>query len=319
MPRTRPPFPAVSGLWGKPTNINNVETFANVRLDHPHGAPRRSPPSAPRRARAPRPSSLAGKIVNGGLVEVPMGSTAAPGHLRRRRRHQGRPRVQGRPDRRSLGRLRAGEPPRHAGRLRVARPRPARSWAPAAWSSPTRRPVWSTSPRYFLQFTQNESCGKCVPCRLGTKRMLEILERITARQGRGGRHRAPRDARATTIKATSLCGLGQTAPNPVLTTIRYFRHEYEAHIAELRCPALACESLISYVIDPDACTGCTLCAKKCPAQAAHGARKQAHVIDQDKCVTCDACRAACKFDAVRIVSGPEQIAEAVAAQAVVQG
>ncbi len=119
---------------------------------------------------------------------------------------------------------------------------------------------------------------------------------------------------ALNIKRTSLCGLGQTAPNPVLTTIRYFRDEYRQHIDEHRCPALSCEALITYAIDPDACTGCTLCAKKCPVDAATGEKKQPHVIDQALCIRCDACRAACKFDAVKVVSGPEEIAAAVRAQ-----
>jgi NADH-quinone oxidoreductase subunit F len=167
--------------------------------------------------------------------------------------------------------------------------------------------------KYFLQFTQNESCGKCVPCRLGTKRMLEILERITAGEGQEGDIERL-ESMALNIKKTSLCGLGQTAPNPVLTTIRYFRDEYQAHIDDRRCPALSCEALIAYVVDPDACTGCTLCAKKCPVDAATGEKKQPHVIDQALCIRCDACRAACKFDAVKVVSGPEEIAAAVRAQ-----
>jgi NADH-quinone oxidoreductase subunit F len=167
--------------------------------------------------------------------------------------------------------------------------------------------------RYFLRFTQNESCGKCVPCRLGTKRMLEILERITAGQGRDGDIESL-ELLASVIKKTSLCGLGQTAPNPVLTTIRYFRDEYEAHIVARRCPALSCDALIAYTIDPEACTGCTLCAKKCPVDSARGDKKQPHAIDQELCIKCDACRAACKFDAVNIVSGPQEIAAAVAAQ-----
>ena len=316
MPRKRPPFPAVSGLWGKPTNINNVETFAAVPWIIAEGAEAFAALGSDS-CKGTKAFSLAGKIVNGGLAEVPMGSTL---------RHVIFDVGGGIKDGREFKAVQLGGP--SGGCVPAAlldTPVDYESLAATGAIMGSGGMVVADDTtcmvdlaRYFLRFTQNESCGKCVPCRLGTKRMLEILERITAGKGRAGDIETL-ETLATTIKKTSLCGLGKTAPNPVLTTIRYFRHEYEAHIAELRCPALACESLISYVIDPDACTGCTLCAKKCPTQAAHGARKQAHVIDQDKCVKCDACRAACKFDAVRIVSGPEQIAEAVAAQAVVQG
>jgi NADH-quinone oxidoreductase subunit F len=144
--------------------------------------------------------------------------------------------------------------------------------------------------------------------------MLEILERITAGEGEDGDIERL-EKLATTIKKTSLCGLGQTAPNPVLTTIRYFRDEYVAHIDEHRCPACACDALIAFSIDPDLCTGCTLCAKKCPVEAISGDKKQAHRIDQSLCVRCDSCRAACRFDAVKVVSGPEQIAAALRIEA----
>ena len=161
--------------------------------------------------------------------------------------------------------------------------------------------------KYFLQFTQNESCGKCTPCRLGTKRLLEILTRITEGEGEDG-DLEKLEKLALTIRKTSLCGLGQTAPNPVLTTLRYFRDEYVAHIEERRCPAHACKALIEYVIDPEACTGCTLCAKRCPAGAITGERKATHRIDPDLCIKCDACRSVCRFGAVRQVSGSEQTA-----------
>jgi NADH:ubiquinone oxidoreductase subunit F (NADH-binding)/(2Fe-2S) ferredoxin len=313
MPRKRPPFPAVSGLWGKPTNINNVETFATVPWIIAEGAEAFAAIGS-ESCQGTKAFSLAGKIVNGGLAEVPMGSTL---------RHVIFDVGGGIKDGREFKAVQLGGP--SGGCVPAAlldTPVDYESLAATGAIMGSGGMVVADDTtcmvdlaRYFLQFTQNESCGKCVPCRLGTKRMLEILERITAGQGRAGDIERL-ETLATTIKKTSLCGLGQTAPNPVLTTIRYFRHEYEAHIAELRCPALSCEALISYVIDPDACTGCTLCAKKCPTQAAHGAKKQVHTIDQDKCVKCDACRVACKFDAVRIVSGPRQIAEAVAAQAV---
>ena len=159
--------------------------------------------------------------------------------------------------------------------------------------------------RFFLQFTQNESCGKCVPCRLGTKRMLEVLDRIIAGDGREGDIELLEEL-AHYILEGSLCALGGTAPNPVLTTIKYFRDEYEAHVNERRCPAGKCKALITYWIDADKCTGCTLCAKKCPVSCISGEKKQLHVIDQAACIKCDTCRQVCKFDAVVVRSGVEQ-------------
>ncbi|MGD0997341.1 MAG: NADH-ubiquinone oxidoreductase-F iron-sulfur binding region domain-containing protein, partial [Thermoleophilia bacterium] len=167
--------------------------------------------------------------------------------------------------------------------------------------------------RFFLQFTQDESCGKCVPCRLGTKRMLETLERITEGGGRAGDIELLEELSRYIIDGT-LCALGGTAPNPVLTTLKYFRHEYEAHIDEKCCPAGRCKALITYYIGGN-CTGCALCAKKCPTSAITGEKKQVHVIDEDLCIKCDTCRQVCNFDAVKVRSGVHDAATADPGQA----
>jgi len=312
MPRTRPPFPAVRGLWGKPTNINNVETYANVPWIIANGAAAYAELGA-EKSRGTKAFSLAGKIVNGGLAEVPMGSTLrhvifdVGGGVKGGKAFKA---VQ-------LGGPSGGCVPASL----LDTPVDYESLAATGAIVGSGGMVVADESTcmvdlacYFLEFTQKESCGKCVPCRLGTKRMLEILERITAGEGEDGDiERLER--LATTIKKTSLCGLGQTAPNPVLTTLRYFRDEYVAHIDEHRCPACACDALIVYTIDPDLCTGCTLCARKCPAGAISGDKKQVHRVDQSLCVRCDSCRAACRFDAVKVVSGPEQIAAALQREA----
>ena len=311
MPRTRPPFPAASGLWGKPTNINNVETWANVPWIVANGAAAYAA-FGNDTCKGTKAFSLAGKIVNGGLAEVPMGSTLrhvifdVGGGIKDGKKFKA---VQ-------LGGPSGGCVPASLLDTPVDYERLAATGAIVGSGGMVvadESTCMVDLAKYFLQFTQNESCGKCVPCRLGTKRMLEILERITAGDGDEGDIERL-ESMAVNIKKTSLCGLGQTAPNPVLTTIRYFRDEYEAHIFDHRCPALACESLIAYTIDPDACTGCTLCAKKCPVAAAQGEKKAPHIIDQSLCIKCDACRVACKFDAVKVVSGPLEIEAAVHAQ-----
>jgi NADH:ubiquinone oxidoreductase subunit F (NADH-binding)/(2Fe-2S) ferredoxin len=312
MPRTRPPFPAVRGLWGKPTNINNVETYANVPWIIANGSAAYAAVGS-ETCKGTKAFSLAGKIVNGGLAEVPMGSTL---------RHVIFDVGGGVKDGKAFKAVQLGGP--SGGCVPAAlldTPVDYESLAATGAIMGSGGMVVADEStcmvdlaRYFLEFTQRESCGKCVPCRLGTKRMLEILERITAGEGEDGDIERL-EKLAITIKKTSLCGLGQTAPNPVLTTIRYFRDEYVAHIDEHRCPACACDALIAFSIDPDLCTGCTLCAKKCPVGAITGDKKQAHRIDQSLCVRCDSCRAACRFDAVKVVSGPEQIAAALRAEA----
>jgi len=303
MPRTRPPYPAVSGLWGKPTNINNVETLANIPWIVVNTAEEYAKLGF-EKSRGTKAFSLAGKLVNGGLAEVPMGSTLrhivfdVGGGVQGGREFKA---VQlGGP---SGGCLPAELLDTHIDYESLAK-------TGAIVGSGGMVVVDDTTcmvdlARFFLQFTQNESCGKCVPCRLGTKRMLEVLDRIIGGEGREGDIELLEEL-AHYILEGSLCALGGTAPNPVLTTIKYFRDEYEAHVDEKRCPAGKCKALITYWIDPDTCTGCTLCAKKCPVSCITGDKKQVHVIDQALCSKCDTCREVCKFDAVIVRSAVEQ-------------
>jgi NADH-quinone oxidoreductase subunit F len=303
MPRTRPPFPAVSGLWGKPTNINNVETYANVPWIINNGAEAFYEMGIDK-SRGTKIFSLTGKVANGGLVEVPMGAT-----LRHVIFNVGGGMLPGREFKAvQLGGPSGGCLP--ADMLDTPIDYETLTKSGAIVGSGGLVVVDDTTcmvdlARFFLQFTQDESCGKCVPCRLGTKRMLEILERITEGDGREGDIELLEELSDYIIEGT-LCALGGTAPNPVLTTLRYFRDEYEAHIKEKRCPAGRCKALITYYIDPDACTGCTLCAKKCPAQCITGEKKQPHVLDPAACIKCDTCRQVCKFGAVKVRSGIQQ-------------
>jgi len=305
MPRTRPPFPANEGLWGKPTNINNVETFANIPWIMTHGAEAFAAMGIGD-SRGTKIFSLTGKVANGGLVEVPMGAT-----LRHVIFTVGGGMLPGREFKAvQLGGPSGGCLPASA--LDTPIDYETLIATGAIVGSGGLVVVDDTTcmvdlARYFLQFTQDESCGKCVPCRLGTKRMLEVLDRVT--QGLGDESDVELlEELATYIAEGTLCALGGTAPNPVLTTLRYFRDEFEAHITEKRCPAGQCKALITYYIDAEACTGCMLCAKKCPTDCIAGERKQPHVIDVAACIKCDTCRQVCKFDAVKVRSGIEAAA-----------
>ncbi len=295
MPRPRPPFPAQKGLWGQPTNINNVETLGNVPLIIRHGADWYAG-FGTAKSKGTKTFALTGKVANSGLVEVPLGTP-----LREIIFGIGG----GIPNNKKFKAVQTGGP--SGGCIPSSMldiPVDYESLAEAGSIMGSGGLVVMDEDncmvdvaRFFLSFTQDESCGKCIPCRLGTKRMLEILERITRGEGQEGDIDLLLEL-CETVKAGSLCGLGQTAPNPVLSTIRYFRDEYEAHIKEHRCPAKVCKALITYRISEEKCTGCTLCARNCPVSAISGERKKTHVIDPAVCTRCDTCRQVCKFDAV---------------------
>ena len=297
MPRPRPPFPAQSGLWGKPTNINNAETLNNIPLIVLKGGDWYAAVGT-EKSKGTKTFALTGKVVNSSLIEVPFGLT-----LRKVIFDVGG----GIPNGKQFKAAQTGGP--SGGCLSSEH----LDW-PLDYETLTKAGSIMGSgglvvmdentcmvdvARFFLNFTQSESCGKCIPCRLGTKRMLEILERIVAGKGKLEDIDLLLEL-GETVKLGSLCGLGQTAPNPVLSTVRYFRDEYEAHIKEHRCPAKVCKALITYKISEEKCTGCTLCARNCPVNAITGEKKQTHVIDAALCTRCDTCRQVCKFDAVLV-------------------
>ena len=295
MPRRKPPFPAESGLWGSPTSINNVETFSNIPwiILNGDGAYSSIGTSG---SKGTKVFALTGKIRRGGLAEVPMGITIneiiyGPGggikgdHVFKA--------VQ-------LGGPSGGCLPASLGSVPVDYE--SLKSTGAIMGSGGMVVMDETTcmvdvARFFLDFTCHESCGKCTFCRLGTKRMLEILQRICDGEGREGDIELLCDL-AEEIINSSLCGLGQTAPNPVLTTIRYFRDEYEAHISEKRCPAGVCTKLLTYTIMPEKCTGCTICAKVCPVSAITGEKKKTHFINSDICTHCGICFSKCSFGAI---------------------
>ena len=295
VPRLRPPFPAHKGLWGKPTNINNVETFANVPWIINNGWQEYAALGT-EKSKGTKVFALAGKIKRSGLAEVPMGMTINEivfdlgGGIKNDKKFKA---VQ-------MGGPSGGCIPASMGNLKIDYDEIVRTGA--IMGSGGMIVLDETTcmvdlARYFLNFTQNESCGKCTFCRIGTKRMLEVLERITDGNGKDGDIELLQDL-AYKIQNSSLCGLGQTAPNPVLTTIQYFREEYETHIHDKKCPAHNCAALIEYSIDQELCKGCGLCIKACSTNAITGAKKAAHTINQELCVKCGRCFDVCNLDAV---------------------
>ena len=297
MPRLKPPFPAEKGYENKPSNINNVETFANVSWIILNGGEAFAAMGT-ETSKGTKVFALTGKIKRGGLVEIPMGLTLRDvifnigGGIRENKRFKA---VQ-------LGGPSGGCIPEAL--LDTVIDYKALSATGAIMGSGGMVVMDETTcmvnmARFFLDFTTKESCGKCVHCRIGTKRMYEILTRITEGEGRPGDIELLEEL-CDAIRSGALCGLGQTAPNPVLTTIKYFRDEYEAHINEKRCPAGECAALRTYTINKDACRGCTLCAKKCPVGAITGAVKEPHAIDADKCIKCGQCKTVCRFGAVEV-------------------
>ena len=297
MPRLKPPFPAQAGYWYKPSNINNVETFANIAWILNNGGAAFSAMGT-ENSKGTKVFAVTGKVNRSGLVEIPMGKTLRDvifdiaGGIRGGHEFKA---VQ-------LGGPSGGCIPAHL--LDTVIDYRALGATGAIMGSGGMVVMDETTcmvgiAKFFLEFTTRESCGKCVHCRIGTKRLSEILERIVKGEGKEGDIELLEEL-CLSIKDGALCGLGQTAPNPVLTTIRYFRNEYEAHINDKKCPAKECVALRTYSIDPEKCKGCTVCAMKCPAKAVTGEKKKPHSIDPNLCIRCDQCRKNCKFDAITV-------------------
>lgn len=296
-PRPRPPFPSVKGLWGHPTNVNNVETYANIRQIVLNGADWYAQWGT-ERSKGTKTFALAGDVNHTGLIEVPLGISLRDivydvgGGIK---------------DDKDFKAIQIGGP---MGGCVPAQfldlPVDYESLAQAGTIMGSGGMIVMDSEtcmvdiaRFFMEFTQDESCGKCTPCRVGTRRLLEILTRICEGKGVDGDIETLEDL-CNEIRTNSLCGLGQGAPNPVLSTLKYFREEYEAHIYEKRCPAKVCRALIRYEIQPEICTGCTVCARNCPVNAISGERRQPHHIDPDVCIRCGICMQVCNFNAIAI-------------------
>lgn len=306
MPSPKPPYPAVSGLFGKPTVINNVETFANVSSIVHRGAEWYSAMGIPGN-RGTKVFALSGKITNTGLIEVAMGTSLSDILFKA---------GGGVPNGKKFKAVQIGGPSGGcipSEHVDISIDYESLKEFGAMMGSGGLVVMDEDNcmvdvAKFFMDFIQRESCGKCIPCREGTRRMLEILQSITrGRRGETGRQSLERfrgivnlEKLAGVIRETSLCGLGQTAPNPVLSTLRWFRDEYEAHIFDRKCPAGVCTELLVYSIDADKCRGCTLCAKKCPTDAIMGAAKSPHYIIPDKCIGCGTCLQVCPFGAVSV-------------------
>ncbi len=306
MPSPKPPYPAVSGLFGKPTIINNVETLANVPSIALRGADWFSSVGT-EGSKGTKVFALSGKIANTGLIEVAMGTSLSDILFKM---------GGGIPNGKKFKAVQIGGPsggciPSQHIDIKVDYDSLKEFGAMMGSGGLVvmdEDTCMVDVAKFFMDFIQRESCGKCIPCREGTRRMLEMLEAITrGRRGETGRQSLERfkgivnmEKLGEVIKQTSLCGLGQTAPNPVLSTLRWFRDEYEAHIFDRKCPAGVCTGLLEYSIIADKCRGCTLCAKKCPTEAIMGARKSPHYIIPDKCIGCGTCLEVCPFDAVKV-------------------
>lgn len=307
MPRPRPPFPTTSGLFGKPTVINNVETFSNVAAIIENGAAWFAS-TGTEKSKGTKVFALSGKIALTGLVEIPMGTTVRTilfdiaGGIKDNNKFKA---VQiGGPSGGCITEANLDIQVDYESLISVGA-----MMGSGGLVVMDEHTCMVDVAKFFMNFIQRESCGKCIPCREGTKRLLEILESITSKPKPGESTEAldrfkgvmQVEKLSQVIKDTSLCGLGQTAPNPVLSTLKWFRNEYEAHVFDRHCPAGVCQNLKVYKIDVDKCSGCTVCSKKCPVNAIIGSKKSPHFIVEDKCIGCGACYEACKFEAIKIV------------------
>ncbi len=298
-PRPRPPFPSVKGVWGKPSNNNNVETYANVPQIILKGAGWYASMGT-ERSKGTKTFAVGGNVAKPGLIEVPMGITLreiifdVAGGIK---------------DGRTFKAVQTGGPMGGcltAEHLDLPLDYEALSQAGSMMGSGGLVVMDETScmvdiARFFMDFTQAESCGKCTPCRVGTRRILELLQKICDGKGQHGDLEKLEDL-CHEVAKNSLCGLGQGAPNPVLSTLKHFRHEYEAHVYEKKCPAKVCRNLIHFEIQAPTCTGCMVCARNCPVEAISGERRQAHLIDINKCIRCGICVQVCNFNAVSVLS-----------------